>query len=58
MTLLGWLLLAFYLVCICVGALEFFIRGNSSGLGLLALGVLLYFGARLALGAPPQPSER
>ncbi len=52
MTLLGWVLLAFYLICICVGAFELFIRGNSNGLGLLCLGVLLFYGARLALEPP------
>lgn len=53
MALLGWLLLAFYLICVVTGALELFIRGNSNGLGLLCLGVLLFYGARLALEPAP-----
>ncbi|ADI15911.1 hypothetical protein [Truepera radiovictrix] len=45
---LGWLLLAFFLACTAVGAFELFVLGSARGLGLLALGVALYFGARLA----------
>jgi hypothetical protein len=52
--LLGWLLLAFFLACIAAGTFELFVLGRPRGLGLLALGVALYFGARLALVAEPQ----
>lgn len=42
-------LLAFYLTCVVYGAIALSVYENTSGLGLMALGVLLYFGAELAL---------
>lgn len=42
-------LLTFYLTCVVYGAIALSVYENTSGLGLMALGVLLYFGAELAL---------
>lgn len=49
MTTMAVGLLALYLTCTLYGVIELSVYENISGLGLMALGVLLYFGGELAL---------
>lgn len=49
MTAMSVVLLAFYLTCVIYGVITLCLYENTSGLGLMAVGVLLYFGAELAL---------
>lgn len=51
MLLLAALLLGFYMVCTVSGVIRLCFYDDLSGLGLMALGILLYWGGRLALGS-------
>lgn len=42
-------LLALYLTCVVSGVITLCLYENASGLGLMAVGVTLYFGGALAL---------
>lgn len=43
------MLLAFHLACVVYGVIELTVYQNTSGLGVMVIGVLLYFGGELAL---------
>lgn len=49
MLALAALLLGLYLVCVIDGVLTLCLYENLSGLGLMAVGVILYAGGQLAL---------
>ena len=49
MLVLAVLLLGLYLICVVDGVIVFCLYENPSGLGLMAVGVLLYAGGALAL---------
>ncbi len=49
MLALAALLLGLYLVCVVDGVLTLCLYENLSGLGLMAVGVILYAGGQLAL---------
>lgn len=49
MLVLAVLLLGLYLVCVVDGVLTLCVYEDLSGLGLMAVGVVLYAGGRLAL---------
>lgn len=49
MVVLTGLLLGFYLACTVYGVIALCFYDNLSGLGLMAVGVLLFQGGRLAL---------
>lgn len=49
MTTMAATLLALYLTCMVYGAIALCVYEDASGLGLMAIGVLLYFGGELAL---------
>lgn len=51
LTLLSALLLGFYLACLTSGVIRLCFYDDLGGLGLMAVGLLLFQAARLTLGA-------